>query len=331
MRYQCSIRLAICLVTATMLAGCTSTRTMLVKWEDRRASLSRGLADIVDATDRVFGEPRIGDEEEIVQVRVDLVPSYYSEREFKMNMPVRVRVPLPGLQRKAKFFFQIDSNTDPSDNLSDAASELEDNKTITSGFLFSPSEKVRTGTKLDVYWKENQPQLGVRPFIRYEVKPDPLRYYIEQQAYWRTDDGWGSKTTLQIDRILCCRSFLRLACSCEFQEVTHAAQLSNGFSYRSEIGANSAMSLELGSSFNPHHGTTDRDSLEEPAEQDEHDNDKCYFRGRFAGKLPIDWLEYGIEPGVDYYWHHEKPWDYGVAFVLRIILFEAFLRENAVQ
>ena len=181
--------------------------------------------------------------EEIVQVKVDMVPSYYSESEFKMNMPVRVRVPLPGIQRKAKFFFQIDSNTDPSERLSEAASALEDNKTITSGFLFSPSEKVRTGTKLDVYWKESQPQLGLRPFVRYEVKPDPLRYYAEQQVYWRTDDGW-IKNIPPDRRILCCRSFLRLAAPANSGSSRMPPSSGNGFSYRREIGV-SAMSVEI--------------------------------------------------------------------------------------
>ncbi|MBN1878481.1 hypothetical protein JW823_00040 [bacterium] len=317
----CTITCMVCFIS-----GCTVTRHALTRWEDRRATLSRGLADIVDATDRAFGEPRVGDEEEIVQVKVDLVPSYYSESEFSMNMPVRVRIPLPCIQRRAKFFFQIDSSADPRDPIADTVSTLEDNKTITSGFLFFPNEKIRTGSKLDVYWKGSSPQAGLRPFFRYEVKKDPVRYYAEQQVYWRTDDRFGAKTTLQFDRIISDLSFLRFACSGEYQEVTYAAQVWNGIAYRSEIGENSAMSLELGSAFNPHHGATTRDTVEELEERDENDNDRVYFRTQFVGKLPIEWLEYGIEPGVDYYWHHERPWDYGVAFTLRIIVFEAFLR-----
>ncbi len=312
-----------------VLSGCTATRRMLDDWEDRRETLSRGLADFVDATDRAFGEPRVRDAEEIVQVRVDLNPLYYSQSEFDISVPVRVRIPLPALERRARFFFQIDSAADPRSSLPEAREQLEESRTVTSGFLFAPGERFRTGSKVDLYWRDDSPQLGLRPFVRWELRRDPLRYYVQQQFFWRTDDQLGAKVSFQTDRLFCKESYLRFGSSIEYQEVKFGLDFWTALIYRRPINQTMAISAELGTSFNPHRGPTRRDDVVGDHYIGDLDDDRIYARFQFVTKSRIrPWLEYAIEPGVDYYFHHREPWDYGIMFSTRIILFEAFLRES---
>ena len=314
-------------ILIVFLNGCAATRSMLDTWEDRSQTLSRGLADIIDATDRAFGESRISDEEEIVQVRVDINPIYYYKDGFDIKSPVKIRVPLPAIERKAKFFFQIGSSTDPRKSLWGAGEELVDNRTLTSGFLFELSKNTKTGVKVDSYWRDNGPQIRVRPFIRLEIKKDPLRFFFEEQLLWRSDEKFGSRTSIQISHLISDNSFLRYAISGEYGELRHGADFRCALLYRRAISEKLALSTELGSDFNPHYGPVDKNTIFENVSPGELDNDRLFSRFQIIGKFPRKWMEYVVEPGLDYYFHHQKPWDYGILFSLRIIVFEAFLRE----
>jgi hypothetical protein len=317
------------LLIVLVLSSCTATRRMLDNWEDRRETLSRGLADFVDATDRAFGESRVRDAEEIVQVRVDLNPIYYNESEFDISVPVRVRIPLPALERRALFFFQIDSSADPRSSLPEAREQLEENRTVTSGFLFAPGERFRTGAKVDLYWRDDSPQLGLRPFLRWELRRDPLRYYFQKQLFFRTDDKLGAKISFQTDRLFCEQSYLRFGHSTEYQEVKFGLDFWTALIYRRTINQTMAISAELGTSFNPHRGPTRRDDVIGDHYIGDLDDDKFYARFQFVTKSRSrTWLEYAFEPGIDYYFHHQKRWGYGVLLSVRIILFEAFLRDD---
>jgi hypothetical protein len=323
------IRVVSMVVMMGFFAGCTATRSMLDTWEDRRETLSRGLADLVDATDRAFGESRVSDAEEIVQVRVDVKPVYYHKDGFDLKAPVKVRVPLPAIERKAKFFFEFDSSADPRSSLSEAREEFVENRSITSGFLYTLDQKIKTGTKVDVYWRDDSPQVQVRPFARFEIRKDPVRFFLEEQVFWRSDEKFGSKTSFQIDRLICDRSYFRFAASAEYREIRRGADLWCALIHRRPIGDELAFSSELGASFNLHHGPPDKNYKIGDVSPGELDDDKLFSRVQVIGKFPRKWMEYTIEPGLDYYFHHEKPWDYGIVFSLRIIVFEAFLRADA--
>ncbi|MGB3975490.1 MAG: hypothetical protein WBM27_03640 [bacterium] len=315
-------------ILAGVLNGCTATRTMLDTWEDRRQTLSRGLADLVDATDRAFGESRVRDEEEIVQVRIDINPVYYHKEGFDIKIPVKARIPLPAIERKAKFFFQIGSSTDPRKSFLEAGDDLVDNRALTSGFLYDFSKNSKTGVKIDTYWRDDRPQLRIRPFVRLEINKDPLRFFFEEQVLWRSDEKFGTRTSFHISHLISDNSFLRFAMSGEYGEMQHGIEFWCAIQYRHAISEELVMSTELGSSFNPHYGAVDKKYVYEDISPGELDRDKLFSRLLVIGKFPRKWMEYAIEPGLDYYFHHEKPWDYGVLLSIRIIVFEAFLRES---
>ena len=258
--------------------GCARFNSMVRKVDEERLWISRGIADVVDATDRAFGEPRVEDREEIVQVKVDLKPSYWKEDEFGFNVPVRARIPLPILQRRANVFIEFGSVTDATERLSDAYNTLDENKSFAAGILSSLNEKIDAGTKLDLYWK-NGAQTGIRPFVRFEVKPDPWRYYAEQEVYYRTDDRFGGKTAFQVDRLLSRSSFVRFATSAEYHETMDGMNYGDAFIYRQPICWNAVLSAELGTTFNPHRGDPNGSSS-----LDEDDGDKLYSRVRVVGK-----------------------------------------------
>ena len=295
--------------------------SVLQKADIERQRISRGIADIVDATDRAFGDPRVEDLEEIVQVKVDLKPSYWKEDEFGFNVPVRARIPLPVLKRRANIFLQFDSLADANDRLSDAVDTLDENKSFAAGIISKLSDQVDAGTKLDLYWRSGV-QTGIRPFIRYQIAPDPWRYYVEQQVYYHTDDHLGGRTSFQVDRLLTRSSFIRFAASADYKETMDGVNYHDAFIYRMPGPWATLFSAEIGAGFNPYSGDPNGSSRSR-----EDDGDKLYSRLRLIGKPNLDWIELEVEPGVDYCWHHDQPWDYGITFTVRII-FESYLKRR---
>ena len=52
------------------LAGCASPRELVRTVDESHAVITRGIRDVVDATDRAFGEPRVEDGERLVRLRL---------------------------------------------------------------------------------------------------------------------------------------------------------------------------------------------------------------------------------------------------------------------
>ena len=314
------VKLIILMAAVVLTSACVAPRELIRKADEQRKSISRGLADVVDSVDQALGEPRIEDQERIVQLKVGIQPEYWKESEFGLNLPVRFRIPIPAIERRANIYLQVDTTAEASDGLTDVSGEFEDNKSFAAGIISRLSEKVDSGMKLKLFW-DGGPQTSFQPFLRYNEKADPWRYYTEQQVEYETTDIWGGRTGFQIDRIIDKTSFIRMANWIEYREMLNGIDCRTSLIYRRSAWWNAVLSIEIGQSFNPHQGAAEGGGTDP-----EKDGDKSSFRVRFAGKTGIYWIEYEIEPGVDYYWHHDDPMDYGIAALVRII-FEDFLRK----
>lgn len=306
---------------ALLLAtGCATPDTMRRSLDDSHRIISRGLADVVDAADRAFGEPRVEDRERIVQLRFGPVVRVREGDGADLSFPVRLRVPLPALERRANIFLQFDSFTEQYGSFGDFASELGDNKSFTATILSKIADNTHAGSRIDLYWNKG-PNAGVRPFLRYETRPDHLRFLVEQQFYARTDDLLGGLTVLHLDRIFSDTSFLRFLAEAGYNMQTSGVDLEPALLFRRPFfWWDAALSVDLGLRYNPYRGdpeTGDRDP--------ERDPDEVYAQLRVIGKIILPWIEYEIKPGYYYLWRHEEKGTFAVTCSLRFI-YEDFLR-----
>lgn len=307
-----------------LLSGCAAPDKMLRTWDARQQRISRGLADIVDAADRAFGEARVEDRERIVQAKIGPQVVVRTNEGTELAFPISTRIPLPALERKTNIFLQFDSSANKTDSFDRIISAIGDNKAFSAALVTKVLDVADTGIRLDLYWNDG-PQTGLRPFLRWESRPDPLRLYFEQQAYYKTDSGWGGKTIVQINRILTKESFLRFGTTSEYNEELKGVDQEHRLVFRRPFFWNSYLSAELGADYNTHLGPPRRDDTINPSlSLEEQDGDAYYARLRTTGKLWFSWIEWEVLPGVYYVWHHEKPWEYGVTFTLRFI-YEAYL------
>lgn len=307
------------IVLLVLLTSCVAPDTMLRTADQQQKTISRGLADAIDAADRAFGEPRVEDRERIVQVKVGLQPSYWKEDEFTFKLPIRTRLPIPAIERRFNLFFEFGSESDENDTLDETLSNLDRNKNVAATLLTQISKQIDAGIKLDVFWSDG-PQTGIRPFARWDRRTGGLRYFIEQQVYYNTDDHFGGSTVTNIDQILDDRAVLRYQLTASYSEIQNGVILGPSVIYRRPVFKNAMISGEIGSKYNPHQGASEGNSI-----ADEDDSDHGLGRIRLTGITNIAWLEYDIETGVDYFWLHRDEWDYGVSFTMRIV-FESYLR-----
>ncbi len=301
------------------LSACIAPARIIRDATQQQQSVSRGIADAIDAADRAFGEPRIEDRERIVQIKVGLQPGYWKQDEFTFKVPIRTRIPIPAIERRINLFFQFDSESDENDTVTETFSNLDQNKSFAATLLTEISKQVDVGTRFGVFWSDGL-QSAVRPFLRWEYQPAQTRYYIEQEVYYRTDDRFGGRTVGSIDHVLQDQAVNRYQLAVEYSQVLNGILFGPTYIHRRPLPFDAMASTEVGIRFNPYHGAS-----EGAGGLDEDDSDHGLVRFRFAGKTGISWLEYDVETGADYYWLHEDPWDYGILVTARII-FESYLR-----
>jgi hypothetical protein len=314
---------AAALLSLLAAAGCAAPRDMIRRLDEEHAAICRGLADVVDVADRAFGEPRIEDREQIVQAKIGPSVTVRENEGTKLVVPVSLRVPLPALERRANIFLRLDTVADSLKSVSDAASSLDSNKSLSATVISRVADVADLGVRLDLDWDDG-PTTGVRPFVRWERREDPLRFYVEQQVSWDTDLGLGEKTILNVDRILDELSFARLFASMETNAEKPGRTYEHALIWRRTVPREDlVLSAELGVRYNTFNG--DSWTATPGAEEDP---DEGYLQLRVTGKVFRPWIEYEVMPGVYLPWRHADAWEWGITFALRVV-YESFLHGPA--
>jgi hypothetical protein len=311
---------AVCALAA-LSGGCANQKLDNI-WkmdaDKRHAMLSKKFANVVDATDKVFGEARVEDREQLVRAKVGVKAEVREHQDTDWSVPANFRIPLPALERKANIFIDVTGSPDSS-NLSDPSAAVDEKDgSISATALKKLSDTFDLGATLGVH---GGPDIGPELFLRYEKRWDPWMLFGEQRGYWRTDNGWGGRTILNLDyRLPDQQSFIRFANKADYYEELHDADLKSGLLYRRSLPGEISLSAETGVEYNSYKGDPEEDNDTNP----EDDDDNAYARVRLIGKFLRPWVEWEVMPGYYYFWEHEDQWGWGIDLRVSLI-YESFL------
>jgi hypothetical protein len=302
---------------ALVTGGCATQGTVLDKVDQTRVWAGQKYVDVVDATDKAFGESRVEDREQIARAKVGVKAKVKENEDTDWSVPANFRVPLPAMERRFNIFLDLTADADTG-NLSDVnAATSESDASISATVLRKLSDTFDFGATLGVH---GGPDIGPELFVRYEQKWLPWALFGEQRGYWRTDNGWGGRTILNLDyRLADNTSFIRWGNKAEYYEELHNADLKTGLIYRRLLG-DLALSAETGVDYNKYDGDPEEDEFTTM----EDDDDQAYIRLRAISRVWRDWIEVELLPGYYYRWEHEDTGVWGID-VRVSILYESYL------
>jgi hypothetical protein len=297
-------------VALLLFSGCASVERMSGFLDDHYKALSRNIADVVDATDKAFGEPRIEDREQIVRVKVGLESKLREGGTRELKPKLNARIPLPATARRFNIFIEFTGDTETSGEYGDLGTgRYEDSYSATATMLKQLKDRdIEFGTKFGAHWKDS-PGFFIKPFLRWDKRKDPWGFFIDQSVYYDTNDGFGTRTAGHIDYILTKVSYLRFFSAAEtYQEIDGGWDLEHALIYRRPFFLGSILSTEGWVLYNPGYIK----------------DDKAYVRMRWIGRIWRPWLEYEVQPRIE--WKRED--DFASEFMLIMALhiyFEDYL------
>lgn len=308
---------ATCLLAAAS-SGCATNGVVLDKLDKTRTWAGQKYVDVVDATDKAFGESRVEDREQIARAKVGIKAKVKENEDTEWSVPANFRVPLPAIERKFNIFLDLTADADTG-NLSDVnAATSESDASISATVLKKLSDTFDLGATLGVH---GGPDIGPEVFVRYDKKWLPWAFFGEQRGYWRTDNGWGGRTIANLDYVLADNtSFVRWGNKAEYYEELHNADLKTGLIYRRLLPGNLAVSAETGVDYNPYDGDPGKDEFTSM----EDDDDQAYVRARFVGRVWRNWIEFELLPGYYYRWENQDTSVWGIDARLSI-MYESLL------
>lgn len=317
-RAQAALRSAVSATALATLAagfaGCAGPEKVVRRLDEGQVIISRSFADVVDAVDRIFGEPRVEDRERLVQVKAGARAVLRENQTTAYDFPVSLRVPLPALERRTNISLRVNSIAEASGKEGGAAESLDRNKTVSATLLMRVLDQLDTGVQLDLHWHDGA-QTGIRPFLRWEWRPSQVSVSFEQQVYVLTDTGVGMKSVIEIDRVLDEASVVRLRNIFETNQQAVGEEIEHALIYRRPFPFwNAALSAEIGAAYNPFDG--DPETL---ASGGENDPDEIFARLRVTGRILRPWIEYEVTPALFRPWRHSDDFEYGVMFTLRLV------------
>jgi hypothetical protein len=310
--------LATVLAAFAIAGGCATGATFSERADARHEWLGQTFASVVDATDKAFGEPRVEDREQIVRAKIGVEASYLQGDGTSWSIPSNFRIPLPALERRANIFVAVVTDSASSDTTNMNSLSNDKNSSLSASYIKRLTDTIDVSATFDVYggW-----DIGPKVKLRYERSWDPWMLYTEQQAFWRTEDGWGGSTSINIDYKFADKSsYVRFANSADYYEQLHNADLSSALIYRRNFFGNTAISVEAGVEYNPYPGDPALSNAADPGP----DEDNVYGKVRVIGKIWKPWIEWQVLPGYYYRWEQDKPGAWGIDFRLSLI-YEALL------
>jgi len=302
----------------TVVGGNTQESTVLNEVDKSRVWLGETFADVVDSADKVFGERRVEDRQQIVRAKVGVRAKVREGMDTEWGVPANFRIPLPALGRKANVFLDFTADADTSDLSNPEAALREGNSSFSATALRKLTENVDLGASLSIEALDN---FGPELFARFERRKNQWGFFAEQRGFYRTDDGWGGVTAFNIDyRLPSETSFIRFANRADYYEALHDVDLKSGFLYRRPYRWGTALSAETGVEYNPYNG--DPESSDPTGPED--DEDQLYIRLRMIGRVLRPWIEWEVMPGYYYMWEHEDKQVWGIDLKVSLI-YESFL------
>ncbi len=190
----------------------------------------------VDSLDSFFYDERIENEEKKSNIRIRL-SSFTEEKEgTEFSADVRLRLVLPGFNKKFRLFVSGDpddgidiDNTSEDDARESFESTDEENVTISLWYAFKDTARRNISLQNGLRFRSGSAVFFTGPRFRRTIPLATWTLRGTQTLRWFTDEGWESKTRLNIERQLNERFFLRATTRGSWYENT------NGFFYRFQI------------------------------------------------------------------------------------------------
>lgn len=263
-------------------------RTRVERIDDAHASQADFFGVLFDRIDRLFGEQYVEDRDRKVQVRAGVQTTLNDEgRSVDTGITLALRVPLPALERRSvNLFLEVGEDVRElgpvsSPNFDESRRRLS----IGAGVVARPREEVETGLKLNVFREEGS-FASIYPFVRFERKRAPMRYFAEQRLVWESEDLWRARTDVDVDRTLGNGMFARLRNRADYVIGDPGVEFGHGLLLRQVVFGSTGASYELWLEYNS--------AGDDPATLD--DDTIAYAQLRWRGRVWRRWLEYELRP-----------------------------------
>lgn len=258
------------------------------RMDDAHAAQADYFGRLFEQVDRLFGEQYVEDRDRKIQVRAGGQTTFNAEGEgADTELRLSLRLPLPALERRrVNFFLEIgedirDLGEASNPSFADSTKQLS----IAAGLVARHREELETGFKLNVFWSEGS-FASVYPFVRFERKRPPMRYFFEQRLVYESEDFWRTRTDLDVDRTLGSRVFLRLRNRADHILGDPGFHVAHGLILRQLVFSSGGLSLETWLEYNS--AGDDPETLA--------DDTIAYVHLRWRARVWRRWLEYELRP-----------------------------------
>ena len=249
--------------------------------------------------DSFFNDPRYIAEENRTRARISLKLGYDRFDEFEVKPGLRLRLRLPGLEDRAKFYLKAGDDDFDIDSNSIIETENDRDEDVTAGFKYFLKQTEKYNISTGVGASTSYVYAGLRfrhlhPFFSTTWKgrfTNRLRYY--------SDDGWENKAAYDIERYLGDKFFFRTSFTGVLQEVDDNIPLSAVARLYQVIDIDRALQYDLGTYFD-----TDPDF----------DVEDVQLRIRYRQRFYRDWLVLEIAPQLTFPSEYDHEINPGITF-----------------
>ena len=248
---------------------------------------ARFFGEFFEKVDRVFGEEYVQDRERKVEARAGVETTLNDEGTGTgTGLNLGLRVPLPAMKRRFNVFLDIGEDVNELGAASNPNFQDSEKKfSLALGVLRRYRDNLEAGIKLRLL-RSSGAVFSIDPFVRFEERLDPMRYFFEQRVIWVSDNSWSTWSGLDVDRRIGSELFLRLRTRVDYSFEDSGAKVAHGLIVRRGVFEASGLSPELWLEYN-----TAKDDPTTFA-----DDTIAYAQLRFRGRIWRNWLEYELRP-----------------------------------
>lgn len=255
--------------------------------DDAHAAQADYFGRLFGEIDRLFGEQYVEDRDRKVQVRAGVETTLNDDGESTdTGLTLALRVPVPALKRRANIFIEIGEDVRELGAASNPSFDAARKRlAVAAALVARPREELEAGLKVSVFWEDGS-FAAIYPFVRFERKRPPMRYFLEQRVVWESENIWRTRSDADVDCTIGGGTFLRMRNRLEHVFDEPGSQVAHGLILRQLVFSNAGLSLESWLEYNT--------AGDDPGSFD--DDTIAYAQLRWRGRIWRRWLEYELRP-----------------------------------
>ena len=268
--------------------------------DDVHRSVSTTLLASSSWLDDFFTDRRFVDEENRSRARLKLTASYYEDDDFEFKPRLNVRVHLPRWSERLNLLLFASEEEKP---------EIEAERS--GSRIIEDSDKKEASTALQYFLKETEKyNISFTGGVSFDYLYGGLRYRYEKDiGSWKgrfvtllryyTDDGWENLNTLDFDRELSVKWFLRATAQLDWFEEEDDLPLALMLRLYQLLGTDKVLSYE----WENHFASVEQGELTD-----------LWLLVRYRQKFLRDWLFFEISPRVNFPQDMDREPNFGLLF-----------------